>query len=70
MYRTKLIDLPTGIKGMTVKNGDDYTIVLNARHSHSQNIESYKHEVEHIERGDFDLSTPVGLIEIYAHREG
>lgn len=65
---TRLFNLPTTIRGYTVrdKNGD-YNICINARISHEDQLEAYEHELRHIQRGDFQTSTPVDLIEIYAH---
>ena len=53
--RSVLQDLPIGVKGFVVEDGaeDFYTIVLNARYSREANIETYKHELKHIEGGDF-----------------
>ena len=43
-----LMDLPTTVRGFVVGK-DEPTIVLNARLSHEANIETYKHELKHIE---------------------
>ena len=48
-----LMDLPTTVRGFVVGK-DEPTIVLNARLSHETNIETYKHELRHIERDDFE----------------
>lgn len=65
---TRLVNLPTTINGYTVcdKNGD-YNIFINARISHEARLETYKHELNHIKRGDFQSNARVGLIEIHAH---
>lgn len=65
---TKLIDLPTRVRGYTVrdKNGD-FCIVLNARINQESRIKTYEHEVKHIKRGDFQRCVSADLIEIYAH---
>ena len=50
-------NLPCKIKGFCVRSWDGdayYTIVLNARLSHAQHLETYKHELEHILNEDFD----------------
>lgn len=65
--RVVLYNLPTSIKGYTVKNIDDtYTILLNSRLTYEQNVKSYKHELKHINNNDFDKDN-VDLIEIDAH---
>lgn len=48
-----LLDLPTTVRGFVVGK-DDPTIVLNARLSHEANMETYRHELRHIERDDFE----------------
>lgn len=54
IVNTVLLDLPTRVKGFTIKTQDDgYTIVLNARLSHETQIATYDHEVEHIQADDF-----------------
>lgn len=57
----RIIDMPTGVKGMTVKDeNDDYNIYLNARYSPDQQADAFRHEVEHIRRGDFYTDKSVG----------
>ena len=65
---TKLIDMPTSIRGYTIhdKNGD-FCIVINARISQEDMVETYIHEIKHIKRGDVYKKGSVDLIEIYAH---
>lgn len=63
-------NLPTTISGYTVQTFDGYTtIILNARCSHDKNIETYLHELNHIEAEDFDCCMPADLIECMAHKE-
>ena len=50
-------DMPTTIKAYTMHCNDDtytYTIVLNSRHCLEQLMQSYHHEMKHIENGDYD----------------
>ena len=50
----RIIDLPYGVDGMTVKDSnDDYNVYLNARLSESKRVIAFRHEVEHIRNGDF-----------------
>lgn len=66
--RTIYCDLPTSIGGFTVATADDYfTIVINQNLSYYKNLETYRHELEHIKNGDFDRKCSAGLLEIMAH---
>jgi hypothetical protein len=63
------VDLPATIRSFVVSNDDStYTIILNSKLSHEQNLISYIHELEHIKRGDYDKKCSADLIEINAHR--
>lgn len=67
---TVLIDMPTKIKGYTVKNSDDsYSIFLNARISRDCLLKTYEHEMEHIQNEDFEKEN-VDAIEKNAHASG
>ena len=68
--RVVLQDPPTRIKGFVLPDATDdfYTIILNARHSRETNIETYKHELDHIENGDFYKDESANEIELRAHR--
>lgn len=68
-YRTIFQQLPYKIRGFVVHNSseDFYTIVLNSRLSHSQNIKTFWHELEHIANDDFNNDMSVDLIEKFAH---
>lgn len=60
-------NLPTSIPAFVIPDTDgNYTIVLNARHTHEQHLISYYHEMKHIENGDYEKNN-VDLIEIFAH---
>lgn len=66
---TRLCDMPTGIKGFVRHNNDDsYTIVINSRLSYDIQRECYKHEMAHLQQGDFDhQELDVDDIEVEAH---
>ena len=50
----RIIDLPIGVDGMTVKDSnDDYNVYLNARLSGDQQVIAFRHELDHIKNGDF-----------------
>lgn len=50
-----LMDLPTSVRGFCYHDadGEEY-VVLNSRLTHEQNRKTYRHEQEHIRRGDLD----------------
>lgn len=63
------IDLPCTINSFTVSNADmSYTIVLNSKKSHQQNLQAYLHEYRHILDGDFEKKCSADMIEIMAHQ--
>lgn len=49
----KLMDLPTSVRGYCYHDddGEEY-IILNARLTREANQKSFRHELEHIKRGD------------------
>lgn len=63
-----LVDMPPRISAYTIRNIDfSYTIVLNARLSYEKQLDSYHHELNHIENGDCDRKGSADVIEFYAH---
>ena len=63
-------DMPAAIKGFC--KCDDFgepTIILNSRLSYDQNLATYWHEIEHIEKNDFCKGN-LSLIEIEGHNLG
>lgn len=65
---TKLINLPTKVYGYTVRDKDgDFNIYLNARISHESMVETYKHELDHINGDNFQSRASADLIEICTH---
>ena len=64
----RYMDFPATIRSFVVANKDlTYTIVLNSKLSHEQNLISYQHELDHILRGDYEKKCSVDFIEITAH---
>jgi len=62
--------MPTTIRSYVVAcQNNFFTIVLNARLSTEQNLLSYRHEIEHIQNGDYDKKCDVNLIEFNAHMQ-
>lgn len=67
--RIVLQDLPVEIKGFTIVDENDYsTIVLNSRYNRETNLETYQHELSHIEGGDFYRTESADEIESRAHQ--
>lgn len=63
-----LTELPTTVRSFVVAHADEtYTIVLNSRLSHEQNLISYRHELNHIRNGDYEKKCAVDMIEVIAH---
>ena len=66
---TILLDLPTSIRGYTVRDRDgNYNICINARMSQENRIKAYKHELKHIKLGDFSKTGSADLIEIHVRQ--
>lgn len=63
-------NLPCKIKGYVAYKPDEdyYTIVLNSRLSYIQNLQTFEHELLHIQHGDINSDMPVSLIEKYTNR--
>lgn len=61
-------DLPGKTKALVVNSGvDEYTIYLNVKNTYEQNIISYRHELAHIENGDYDNDRDVDHVENERH---
>ena len=63
------LPIPSKIKSFVVRKDDWYTIIINDSLSPEARMKAYHHELDHIERGDFDSEEDTGMIEIRAHRE-
>jgi len=60
----RILDMPAGIYAFTVKDEEgNFNIYLNAKLCDMHRYISYKHEIEHIVRGDWKSPLPVWLIE-------
>ena len=66
MIKVVYADLPPRVKGFTVLKDGYYTIVLNHNLTREQNEKSYKHELKHIQNGDFE-KIDIQDIETLAH---
>lgn len=62
------MDLPVTIKGFTIMNSDDsFTIFINARLCSEMQIKVYDHEIEHINKKDYDNIYNVNDLERLRH---
>lgn len=63
-----LVDMPTGIKALTVKNNDgSFTVLVNAGLSAEAQCAAYDHEIEHINNHDFDCMYDANNLELIRH---
>jgi len=67
--RVFLVEMPIRIKSYVVRKDDWYTICINEALSPDARMKAYRHELDHIEQGDFDSDESTGLIEIRAHEK-
>ena len=65
--RMVIVDMPATVKAYTVYQDGYYTIVVNSKLNHEQNILSVMHELEHINNKDFDSMLSVNQIENIRH---
>lgn len=70
-YFVKMVDFPVCSCGGLVRPNDDgtFTILLNSRLSWQQNMESIKHERNHILHDDFWRDVPIEVMEREADKE-
>ena len=61
------IDLPVKCRAFTIVSDGFYNVYLNSRHTYETNVKSLKHELKHINNGDFDKSVNVDEIEAKTH---
>lgn len=67
MVNVQFLNLPGRIKAVATKNEDEsYTVVINSRLNHEQQLEGYQHELYHIDNNDF-CKEDVDCIEYNAH---
>lgn len=57
---TRVIPMPIGTKGVTVKDSnDDYNVYINSLYSYEVQVQTYNHEKGHILMGHFWDNRPV-----------
>lgn len=62
------VDLPSSIRGLTVKNNDDsFTILINVNMSYEAQLAAYHHEMNHIANHDFDHIYDINDLELCRH---
>lgn len=62
-YCIRFVDLPAGIKGITILRKDFYNIYINAGLSSEEQQKTIKHELTHIKRDDFYSDAAIEEIE-------
>lgn len=64
----KKVNLPVSIGAYTIRDkNSDFTVFINARSNYERQLESYFHELEHINNGDFDKEETADSIELKTH---
>lgn len=69
-FRTIILDMPLSVKATVGYDPaeDFYTVYINGRYCHHQQLLSYLHELKHIEREDFKKNiTNIGYLETISH---
>lgn len=57
MINIQYLDMPCRIHGMIRENEDgSYTVILNSRDSRERNLQTYIHELNHLQHRDFEKS--------------
>lgn len=65
---TYYMNMPTSIRSFVVSHGNaTYTIMINSRICHEQQLSAYQHELKHILNGDYNKYDSVDQIELTAH---
>ena len=65
----RILPLPGKIQSFVVYKDDFYTIVVNECLNQTARMRAYRHELDHIENGDFESDLSTGMIEIRAHKK-
>lgn len=60
--------LPSGLKSFATPCSDGYTVYIDPRLDREAQLRAYEHELEHIENGDFEKTTPQ-KIEVEVHNK-
>lgn len=59
------VDMPCSVASNIVENPDgSYTIYLNSRMTHEQNIKGYLHEIKHLANNDLNECSNIQVIEL------
>ncbi|NLJ70014.1 MAG: hypothetical protein GX328_00920 [Clostridiaceae bacterium] len=71
MINTVLCDLPYSIKATyTINDDNSYTIFINNKLGFEEQQIAYKHELEHINRGDLFSTKDADIIENILNKSG
>lgn len=63
-----IVQLPPRIQSFVVRKDGVYTICISEALSEEAKMRAYRHEMFHIQNGDFDSNLSTALLEIRAHR--
>lgn len=60
----RYVSLPPAVHGMTVQDEEgNYNIYLNSRHTYEANVNTFQHEIQHIQNDDFNRQAHIKDIE-------
>lgn len=63
-FFVRVVNLPPKVRALVAENEDGtFSMYLNARNDAEQNVESYFHELDHIESDDFYNCRPIRRVE-------
>lgn len=65
--RVYVVPMPPRIQSYVVLKDGYYTICINDTLCRTAQMKAYRHELDHIQHGDFASGLPADLLEIRAH---
>ena len=68
-YTVRYIDLPLSIPGITFLQDGHYNVYINSALSIAQQSDAMRHELEHLQEDDFNLSKSLEEVEPYRTHE-
>ena len=64
LYAVRFVRLPIRVKGMAVRDGNDFVnIYINSQLDREEQKKVLDHEIEHIDREDFDNDLDIRSVE-------
>lgn len=64
-YTVRYIDLPLSVPGVTFLQDGHYNVYINSSMSTEQQEDALRHELEHLNTDDFDVSKSLEEVEPY-----